>query len=270
MELDDFAWGSRTLIVGILNVTPDSFSGDGLLDQEAAVDRGQQMAFEGADIIDVGGQSTRPGYESVSAEVECERAIPVIARLASLLPATPISVDTSKATVAAAAFAAGATILNDINGLRGDPQLAAAAGARDAWVIAMHNQRNRPASPDPLDTVLAGCRKSIDDGRRHGVCEQRIILDPGFGFGWNQAENAEILRRLSELRVLGRPILAGMSRKRMTGEQFGWDVDQRMEGSAAVTALAIANGADLVRVHDVAEMTRVARMADSIVRSARR
>ena len=266
MRLDEFVWGSRTLIVGILNVTPDSFSGDGLLDTDAAVARGETLAREGADIIDIGGQSTRPGFEAVSAEVERERVIPVIERLAARLPDTPLSVDTSTPSVASAAFAAGAAILNDVNGLRGDPELAAAAGWHDVWVIAMHNQRGRPAAADPLRAVLDGARASLALGCRHGVSERRMILDPGFGFGWELRENAEILHRLSELRVLGRPILVGMSRKRMTGEQFGWGVEQRLEGSAAVTAIAIANGADLVRVHDVAEMSRVVRMADDIVR----
>ncbi|MCY3567588.1 MAG: dihydropteroate synthase [Chloroflexi bacterium] len=270
MKLDDVAWGSRTLIVGILNVTPDSFAGDGLLDADAAVARGEQLAREGADIIDVGGQSTRPGFEAVSADEECRRVVPVLAGLASRLPGVPLSVDTTKAAVAAAAFDAGATMLNDINGLRGDPRLACAAAGRDAWVIAMHNQRGRPAASDPVETVLAGFHASLETGARGGVQSERILLDPGFGFGWGLSENAELLRRLSELRVLGRPLLVGMSRKRMTGQQFGWDVDARFEGSAAVTAIAIANGADLVRVHDVAAMSRVARMSDDIVRSARR
>lgn len=270
MKLDEFAWGSRTLTVGILNVTPDSFAGDGLLDVDAAVVRGEQMAREGADIIDVGGQSTRPGFEAVSADAECRRVVPVLARLASRLPGVPLSVDTTRAAVATAALDAGATILNDINGLRGDPQLACTAAERGAWVIAMHNQRGRPAASDPIETVLAGFCASLETGARHGVKRERILLDPGFGFGWELSENAEILRRLSELRALGRPLLVGMSRKRMTGQQFGWDVGARFEGSAAVTAIAIANGADLVRVHDVAAMSRVAQMADDIVRSVRR
>ncbi len=270
MELNDFAWGSRTLIVGIVNVTPDSFSGDGLLDLHAAVARGEQLASEGADILDVGGQSTRPGFHPVVPEVECERVVPVIERLAARLPAMPISVDTTRSTVARAAFDAGATMLNDINGLRSDAQLATTAAAHDAWVIAMHNQRDRPSVADPIDAVLAGWRASMHIACRHGLREERLILDPGFGFGWSLNENAEILRRLCELRSLGRPILVGMSRKRMTGEQFGWGVEQRIEGSAAVTALAIANGADLVRVHDVAQMSRVARMADHIARNVQR
>ncbi len=266
MELDAFPWGSRTLIVGILNVTPDSFAGDGIVDVPRALALAEQMVLDGADIIDVGGESTRPGFQPVSAEVELERVVRVIERASSSLLATPISIDTTKPEVALAALDAGAAILNDTNGLQGDPALADVAAARDAWVIAMHNQRTRKPVADPVEAVLDGFRESLLIAGRHGVDHDRVILDPGFGFGWELSENAEILRRLSELRSLRCPILVGMSRKRMTGEQFGWGVDQRLEGSAAVTALAVANGADLVRVHDVAEMTRVVRMADDIVR----
>ncbi|MCY3734455.1 MAG: dihydropteroate synthase [Chloroflexi bacterium] len=266
MELDAFPWGSRTLIVGILNVTPDSFAGDGIVDVEGAVAVAEQMVLDGADIIDIGGESTRPGFQPVSTEVERERVVRVVERAAARLHVTPISIDTTKPEVALAAFEAGATMLNDTNGLQGDPALADVAAARDAWVFAMHNQRLRPAATDPVAATLDGFRESLDVATRHGVSQERVILDPGFGFGWELVENAEILRRLSELRVLRRPIMVGMSRKRMTGEQFGWGVEQRLEGSAAVTALAVANGADLVRVHDVAEMTRVVRMADDIVR----
>ncbi len=266
MRLDGFVWGSRTLIVGILNLSPDSFSGDGLADVDAAVARGEQMAREGADVIDVGGQSTRPGFNAVSAEVEHDRVLPALAQLADRLPGTPLSIDTSTPSVANAAFDAGATILNDVNGLRGEPELAVAAGRRDVWVIAMHNQRGRGRARDPIEAVLGGTCASLALGGRYGVREERMIIDPGFGFGWELRENAELLRRLAELRVLGHPILVGISRKRMTGEQFGWGVEQRLESSAAATAIAIANGADLVRVHDVAAMARVVRMADDIVR----
>lgn len=266
MELDAFPWGSRTLIVGILNITPDSFAGDGVVDVPRAVAIAEQKVLDGADIIDIGGESTRPGFHPVSSEVELERVVPVVEQVAASIPATPISVDTTKPAVALAALASGASVLNDINGLHGDPALADVAAARDAWVIAMHNQRNRHALADPVATVLEGFRESLSVAARHGIDHERMILDPGFGFGWSLSENAELLRRLSELRALRCPILVGMSRKRMTGEQFGWGVEQRLEGSAAVTALAVANGADLVRVHDVAEMTRVVRMADDIVR----
>jgi len=247
-------------------VTPDSFSGDGLIDVDAAVKRAEQMARDGADVIDVGGESTRPGFQPVAEAVELDRVAPVIERVAARLPETVLSVDTTKPAVARAAFDAGASVLNDVQGLRGDPALADAAASRAVWVIAMHNQRARPTASDPIAAVLDGFRESMRIARQAGVDEQRLIFDPGFGFGWTLAENAEILRRLSELRALGRPILVGMSRKRMTGAQFGWGVAQRLEGSAAVTALAVANGADLVRVHDVAEMSRVVRMADDIVR----
>ncbi len=266
MELDRFRWGSRTLLVGILNVTPDSFSGDGLLEVEAAVERAERMVRDGADLIDIGGESTRPGFQPVPADVELHRVLPVLERLARRLPETPLSVDTTKAAVAEAAFAAGATVLNDVQGLRGDPRLAQAAAARGVWVIAMHNQRGRPPAADPTAAALDGFRASLRIAEMHGIDPERLILDPGFGFGWQLAENAELLRRLSELRALGRPILVGMSRKRMSGEQFGWGVEQRLEGSAALTALAIANGTDLVRVHDVAELARVVRVADEIVR----
>ena len=266
MILDDFDWGSRTLIVSILNVTPDSFSGDGVLDLDRALARGKQMVADGADLIDVGGESTRPGFRPVPTAEECARVLPVVSGLARLLPQTPISVDTTKAAVAAAALSAGATVVNDVCGLRGDPALADVIAAHDAWVFAMHNQRGREAASDPLDAVCAGFQASLEQADRHGIQSRRVILDPGFGFGWQLAENAEILRRLGELRQLGRPILVGMSRKRMTGAQFGWSVDQRLEASAAVTALAIANGADHVRVHDVAKMSRVVRMTDDIVR----
>ena len=266
MNLDAFPWGSRTLVVGILNVTPDSFSGDGVLDLDEAVARAGQMVCDGADIVDVGGESTRPGFRPVSAECELERVIPVIERIVRDLPGVSVSVDTTKPAVARAALDVGASVLNDVHGLCVDPSLADVAAARDAWVIAMHNQRLRPTTSDPVVAVQDGFRESLDIAHRHRIALGRVILDPGFGFGWSLAENAELLRRLSELRIDRRPILVGMSRKRMTGEQFGWGVEQRLEGSAAVTALAVANGADLVRVHDVAEMVRVVRMADSIVR----
>ena len=266
MDLDAFPWGSRTLIVGILNVTPDSFAGDGVIDPAQAAVLAEQMIVDGADIIDIGGESTRPGFQPVAEQLELDRVLPVIERVSSSLPTTPISIDTTKPAVALAAFDAGASVLNDINGLQGDPALAMVAAARGAWVIAMHNQRRRPTGTDPIAAVLDGFRESLSIAMRHGVEHERVILDPGFGFGWNRSQNAEILRRLSELRALRRPLLVGMSRKRMTGDQFGWGVEQRLEGSAAVTALAVANGADLVRVHDVAEMCRVVRMADDIVR----
>ena len=264
-----FAWGERTYLVGILNLSPDSFSGDGLTTEDAALARAVRMAADGADLIDIGGESTRPGYQPVSAQEELRRTVSAITRIRCELPNLPLSIDTTKPEVAQAAFDAGASILNDIHGLRGDPALAQLAADRGITVVAMHNQRNRPPADHPICTVLAGFRASLDIARQAGICRQRIILDPGFGFGWTLRENAAILRRLRELRALGQPILVGMSRKRMTGAQHGWGVEQRIEGSAAATAIAIANGADLVRVHDVAEMSRVARIADDITRGSR-
>ncbi len=262
-----FTWGERTWIVGILNLSPDSFSGDGLSDPDAALARATQMLRDGADALDIGGESTRPGFTPISAEEELRRIVPAIARIARELPRLPLSIDTTKPEVAKAAFDSGASILNDIHGLRGDPALAVVASNYRATVIAMHNQRGRPLADDPVCAALDGFRTSLCIAAEAGIAEERIILDPGFGFAWTLRENAAILRRLRELRVLGRPILVGMSRKRMTGAQHGWGVERRLEGSAAATAIAIANGADLVRVHDVAEMSRVARITDDIIRS---
>lgn len=253
-------------MVGILNTSPDSFSGDGLEDVEAALRRAVSMASEGADIIDIGGESTRPGYRPVDALEELRRTAGIVSRVVSELPETPVSIDTSKLEVARAAFDSGATVLNDGYGLRGDAGLARLAAGRASAVIAMHNQRGRSAAVDAVSAVRAGLSESLRIAVGAGVPVERMILDPGFGFGWELSENAEILRRLGELRELGCPLLVGTSRKRMTGAQHGWEVDERLPGSAATTALAIANGADLVRVHDVAQMSRVARIADDMVR----
>ena len=263
-----FPWGERTYLVGILNLSPDSFSGDGVTTLEAALARATRLAEDGADVIDIGGESTRPGFTAITVEEELRRGVPVIGCVARELPELPLSIDTTKPEVAQAAFDSGATILNDIHGLRGDPALARLASSYGVTVIAMHNQRGRPPVIDPVCGTIDGFRASLCIAAEAGIAEERIILDPGFGFGWTLRENAAILRRLHELRALGQPILVGMSRKRMTGAQHGWGVEQRIEGSAAATAIAIANGADLVRVHDVAEMSRVARIADDITRSS--
>ena len=263
-----FAWGERTFLVGILNLSPDSFSGDGICDPDVAVARAVQMAADGADMIDIGGESTRPGFVPVSVDEELRRTATIIGCIARELPTIPLSIDTTKPAVAEAAFDLGASILNDVHGLRGDPALATLAAQRAATVIAMHNQRGRPPAGDPICALLDGFRSTLSVARNVGIPQARVILDPGFGFGWNLSENAAILRRLRELDVLNCPILVGTSRKRMTGAQHDWGVDQRLEGTAATIAIAIANGADLVRVHDVAEMSRVARIADDIARSS--
>lgn len=264
----EFVWGSRTYIVGILNLSPDSFAGDGLSDVDAAVERALQMCRDGVDLIDLGAESTRPGFQPVPLEVELARVLPVLEAIRANGVAAPISIDTTKPEVAEAALCAGAAALNDINGLRGDPRLAQVAARHGAPVIAMHNRRGRPAAADPVAALLNGFAASLACARAAGISEQRVILDPGFGFGWPPEQNYEILDRLRELRAAGRPLLAGLSRKRLTGGQFGWSPRERFEGSAAAAAIAVANGADLLRVHDVPEMIRVAKIADAVVRRA--
>ncbi len=262
-----FDWGRRTYVMGIVNVTPDSFSGDGLArDVDAAVRQGLRMAEDGADIIDVGGESTRPGFEPIPAEEEIRRTVPVIERLVRELD-VPVSIDTCKAAVARAALVAGARLVNDVHGFRpdgiGEPARAAAESAVPA--VAMHNQRGRDFH-DVIGDITVGLLESLRIAREQGLPEERVIVDPGFNFGWTEEQALEMLRRLGELRALGRPILIGTSRKSTIGVVLGLPVEERLEGTAATVALSIANGADIVRVHDVREMVRVARMADAVVR----
>lgn len=264
-----FEWGPRTYVMGVLNVSPDSFSGDGVADAGQAVERALRMREAGADIIDVGGESTRPGWSPVEAEEELRRVLPVIERMREAAADLPISIDTGKPSVAAAALAAGADLLNDVNGLRGDAGLAAVASEHDAPVVAMHNQRGRERSQDPVDAVHQGFMASLAAADDAGIARERVILDPGFGFGWEAAENYEILRRLPELRLWRRPLLAGVSRKRMAGEQRGDPAGDRVEGSIALSVLAIAGGADIIRVHDVPALARAARVADDALRGRR-
>jgi len=261
-----FAWGVRTYVMGIVNVTPDSFSGDGLaLDVDAAVGQAVRMREEGADIIDVGGESTRPGAEELPAEEELRRVLPVIGRLAKELD-IPISVDTYKAEVARRAVEAGAHMINDVHGFRREPEIARVAAAAGTPAVAMHNQRGREFH-DTIGDIVAGLLESLRIAREAGLAEERVIVDPGFGFGWTVEQNLEMLRRLPELRVLGRPVLVGTSRKSTIGAVLGnLPVEERLEGTAATVALAVAGGADIVRVHDVKEMARVVRMADAIMR----
>ena len=262
----EFTWGARTFIMGIVNVTPDSFSGDGLaLDAGAAVRQALQMREDGADIIDVGGESTRPGAEELPAQEEMRRILPVVERLAKELD-IPISVDTYKAEVARAALDAGAHMINDIHGFRRQPEIARVASEAGVPAVAMHNQRGREFH-DTIGDIAAGLLESLRIAREAGLPEERVIVDPGFGFGWTVEQNLEMLRRLSELRILGRPILAGTSRKSTIGAVLGdLPVEQRIEGTAASVAIAIARGADIVRVHDVREMARVVRVADAVTR----
>jgi len=262
----EFAWGARTYIMGIVNITPDSFSGDGLaLDVEAAVRQAIQMREDGADIIDVGGESTRPGADELPAEEEMRRVLPVVERLAKELD-IPVSVDTYKAGVARAALEAGAHMVNDVYGFRRDPNIARVAAEAGVPAVAMHNQRGRDFH-DTIGDVVAGLLESLRIAREARLAEERVIVDPGFGFGWTVEQNLEMLQRLTELRVLGCPILIGTSRKSTIGAVLGdLPVEERLEGTAASVAVATAGGADIVRVHDVREMARVVRVVDAIVR----
>ncbi len=261
----EFVWGSRTYVMGVVNVTPDSFSGDGLArDVAAAVEQAVRMRGDGADIIDVGGESTRPGSQPIPAEEEIGRTVPVIERLVRELD-VPVSIDSYKAEVARAALAAGAQLVNDVHGFRREPELAAVAAEFGVPAVAMHNQRDRDFH-DVIGDISAGLVESLRIARERGLPPERVIIDPGFNFGWTEEQALEMLRRLSELRALGRPLLVGTSRKSTIGAVLGLPVEERLEGTAATVALAIASGADIVRVHDVKEMTRVARRADAVVR----
>jgi len=258
--------------MGVINVTPDSFSGDGLgPDVEAAVAQGERFAAQGVDILDIGGESTRPGAEPVPVEEEIARVVPVIEQLAKRVR-VPLSIDTYHAATARAALEAGAHLVNDITGLRGDPKMAAVVAQFDVPVVIMHIQgtprtmQQNPTYEDVIADIRRYWEEGIDLAVRAGINPEKIIVDPGIGFGKTVGHNLEILRRLRELTALGRPILVGTSRKSFIGKVLDLPVDQRLEGTAASVALAIANGADLVRVHDIPAMIRVARMADAIVR----
>lgn len=261
-------WGRRTYVMGIINVTPDSFSGDGLeSDIVAIVDQALRFQEEGADILDVGAESTRPGSKPITADQEITRLIPALEALADRV-SLPISVDTCKPAVARMAVRAGASIINDQWGLMADPELAAVAAETGSPLVLMHNQRTRKYR-DLVPDICARLTDGVELARRAGVPEGNIVLDPGIGFGKTPDHNLEVLRRLPELKALGYPLLVGTSRKSTIGLVLDLPVDQRLEGTAATVALAIAGGADIVRVHDVKEMVRVCRMSDSIVRGWR-
>lgn len=264
-----FEWGSRTYIMGVLNVTPDSFSGDGIMDVVKPVARGRLLAAEGADILDVGGESTRPGARPVPLAEELRRVIPVVEALAGELD-IPISVDTMKAEVARQALRAGAAMINDVSAL-GDPGTAAVVAAARVPVILLHGyQRPAPTTSQPMDVVdqaKAFLSERIRAAVAAGILRERILVDPGFGFGKTIEQNLEVLRRLSEIRSFGRPVVIGPSRKGTIGRVLGGPpVDERLEGTAAAVAVSVMHGADIVRVHDVRAMARVAKMTDAIVR----
>jgi dihydropteroate synthase len=268
--------GERTLVMGVLNVTPDSFSDGGLfLDPEAAVARASAMEAAGADIIDIGGESTRPGSNGISADEELRRVLPVIERLRGKI-GIPISVDTSKAQVAEAAAAAGAEIVNDVTALRNDPRIAEVARRRKLPLILMHmrgepaTMQKKPFARDVLRDVTQGLRQAVAIALRAGVAKPQMILDPGIGFGKSYEQNCELLARLPELARLGFPILVGTSRKSFIGGALKreWRTlpgNERIWGTAATVAASILKGAHIVRVHDVAEMAQVAQVSDAIL-----
>ena len=265
---EPLVWGRRTYVMGVINVTPDSFSGDGLgSDIPAIVDQALRFRDEGADILDIGAESTRPGHRPVSPDEELRRLIPALEAVAANVD-LPISVDTYKAAVARRALAAGAVIVNDVWGLKADPEIAAVAAEAGAGLVLMHNQTTR-VYDDFIPDLIDSLRQSGELARQRGVGPGSIILDPGFGFGKTPDHNLEALRRLKELRFLGFPLLVGTSRKSTIGMVLDLPVEERLEGAAATIAIAIAGGADIVRVHDVREMVRVCRMTDAIVRDWR-
>jgi dihydropteroate synthase len=288
-----FDWGARTYVMGILNITPDSFSGDGLLpppsptrqerggNQKGAVEQARSFLASGADILDVGGESTRPGSEPVDAEAEMERVLPVIQAIAKEFPDALISIDTYKAKVAEEALKAGAHIVNDVWGLRADPYLASVAAKHNTPVVLMHNRSN-PATvevreqlgnayigaeyDDLLEDVKRELMDSVKLAQDAGIPDERIILDPGIGFGKTIEHNLELINRLDEIHALGYPVLLGPSRKSFIGYTLDLPPDQRVEGTAATIAVGITRGADIIRVHDVEHMVRTAKMTDAVVR----
>jgi dihydropteroate synthase len=266
-----FALDRRTHLLGVLNVTPDSFSdGGAFLDPGAAAEHALRMAADGADCIDIGGESTRPGAPPVSAEEEWARIGPVLKRLLGCCP-VPISVDTTKAAVAARALDAGVAIVNDVSALRFDPALAGLVAEAGAGLVLMHMQgtprtmQERPSYGDVVAEVRAFLAERLQVAIGAGIPPEAVLLDPGIGFGKAVEHNLTLLRRLPELGTLGRPLLVGPSRKAFIGAVLGTAVTDRLEGTAAALALAIAGGATLVRVHDVKAMGRVARMCDAIL-----
>jgi dihydropteroate synthase len=281
-----FDWGSRTYVMGILNITPDSFSGDGIIAKgdaiQTALEQAKDFLTHGTDILDIGGESTRPGSQTVSADEEMERVIPVISVIAKEFPEAIISIDTYKSKVAEEAFKAGAHILNDIWALRADPELASIAKKFNVPVILMHNRSN-PASvevreqlgnayigseyDDLIEDVKRELLVSVGIAKKAGIEERQIILDPGIGFGKTREHNLALINRLDEVRALGYPVLLGPSRKSFIGFTLDLPADQRVEGTAATVAVGITRGADIIRVHDVKEMSRVAKMTDALVRS---
>jgi len=270
MEVFLFEWGSKTYVMGILNTTPDSFSHDGIYsDVNMAVDKGVEMLVNGADILDVGGESSRPSaiygsVDKISIDEELYRVIPTIESLVDQANCL-ISVDTHKSKVAEAAIAAGAHVVNDIWGLSRDPEMATLIADTGVYVVLMHNAEEAEYRDVVLDT-LDFLKTQVDFAVAKGICQEKIIIDPGIGFAKGTEDNLQILNRLDEFKKIGVPLLVGTSRKATIGQVLDLPVDDRIEGTAATVAVAITRGADMVRVHDVKEMCRVSKMTDAIVR----
>lgn len=281
MSKPRLAFGSRTFIMGIINVTPDSFSGDGLSNAvypvRSALEQADEFLSSGADILDIGGESTRPGAEPVTAQQELNRVIPVIEALAAAFPDAILSVDTYRAATAEAALKAGADWVNDVWGLQADTDLAGVCARAGIPVVLMHNRSKASQAvlgryvgveyADLLEDVKRELLVSVDIARKAGIKEENIILDPGIGFGKTVEQNLKLLNRLDEIKALGYPVLLGPSRKSFIGYTLDLPPEDRVEGTAAAVAVGIDRGADIIRVHDVAAMVRVARMTDAIVRS---
>ncbi len=264
-----FAWGERTFVMGILNITPNSFSGDGLIGRgdpvTAAVGQARRMVDEGADLLDVGGESTRPGHAPIDAAEEIGRVIPIIAAIRAALPGVPLSIDTTKVVVAEAAVAAGADLLNDVWATGPDPAIAELAASAHVPLLVMHN-RPEAHYRDVVREVIDDLRAALERAERAGVPPTDLLVDPGIGFGKTADHNLIVLRHLAELTTLGRPILLGTSRKSTIGKILDLPAEERLEGTLATTALGVAAGVDIVRVHDVEANVRVARVSDAIVR----
>ncbi len=284
MSTNSFAWGQRTYVMGIINATPDSFSGDGLLSTDETIDRAvsqaHQFVADGADILDIGGESTRPGSEPITTEEELERVIPVIKAIRTQLD-IPISIDSYRAIVAQKALDAGANWVNDVWGLRMDKAMATVVAQADCPVVIMHN-RSKPKDVSQeknlggryvgvkydnlIEDIKQELQESINIALNAGVKREQIILDPGVGFGKTVEQNLQIIRELDQFKTMGFPILLGTSRKSFIGYTLDLPPEDRVEGTAVTVAIGIDRGADIVRVHDVKQMVRVAKMSDSIVR----
>jgi dihydropteroate synthase len=279
----EIRWGSRTYIMGIINLTPDSFSGDGLMNGTDLVNnalaQANQFVSEGTDILDLGAESSRPDAEPVSAEEEEDRLMPVLTAILKNNLNAIISVDTYKSSVAESALRAGADWINDIWGLRYDPSMAQIAAKYKAPVVIMHNGRElKPESPhsenekrkDIINRVKNGLLESINIAQEAGIQMENVILDPGIGFGKTVEDNLALINRLDEIKAMGHPVLIGPSRKSFIGAMLNLTADQRLEGTAAAIAISITRGADIIRVHDVKAMLRVARMCDAILNQKRK